>query len=260
MASDPKTLSQQRFGQFAQSYVTSAPHAQGSDLDRLLEIAQPQADWQALDVATGGGHTALKFAPHVAWVVASDITPNMLEAARAFITGQGEANVSYELADAEQLPFEDERFDLVTCRIAPHHFADAAGFVREAARVLAPGGRLLVEDHLLPDAAEAAPVVEAYEKLRDPSHHRAYSEAEWRAMFARAGLAVTHTERVEKRLGFVDWVERQGCAPEVVAELVRMLREASPAVAAWLDPRDVGAPQATFASHHLIIAGQKEAR
>ena len=254
---DSKALSQQRFGQFAQSYVTSAPHAQGSDLDRLLAIAQPQADWQALDVATGGGHTALKLAPHVAQVIASDITPNMLEAARGFIASKGQANVSFELADAERLPYADGRFDLVTCRIAPHHFADAARFVREAARVLVPGGRLVVEDHLLPDGAAAARYVEAYEKLRDPSHNRAYSEAEWRAMFVQAGLQVEHAERVEKRLEFVDWVERQGCAPEVVARLVAMLRQATPAVAAWLDPQDVGTPQATFASHHLIIAGRK---
>ena len=82
----PENISQQRFGQYAQAYVTSKPHAQGSDLERLLVLAQPQADWMVLDVATGGGHTALKFAPHVAHVTVSDITAAMLAAAEKHLT------------------------------------------------------------------------------------------------------------------------------------------------------------------------------
>jgi ubiquinone/menaquinone biosynthesis C-methylase UbiE len=119
MANDSKKLSKERFGEFAAGYVTSKTHAKGSDLDRLIDIAQPRADWHALDIATGGGHTALKFAPHVARVVASDITPQMLEKAREFIQGQGVVNVTFKEADAENLPFEEAQFDLVTCRIAP---------------------------------------------------------------------------------------------------------------------------------------------
>ena len=76
---DSKALSKARYTRFADGYVTSETHARGSDLDRLLAIVQPQSHWRALDIATGGGHTALKFAPHVAHVVASDLTPRMLE-------------------------------------------------------------------------------------------------------------------------------------------------------------------------------------
>ena len=61
--SDQKSLSRQRFARFAQNYVVSESHAQGYDLNRLLELARPRPDWQVLDIATGGGHTALKFAP-----------------------------------------------------------------------------------------------------------------------------------------------------------------------------------------------------
>ncbi|MBN1250486.1 MAG: methyltransferase domain-containing protein, partial [Anaerolineae bacterium] len=165
-----QNLAQLRFGQFAQAYVTSAPHARGIDLDWLLDLAQPQPDWVMLDVATGGGHTALKFAPHVAHVTASDLTQRMLEAAEAHIRAQGIANVSFRQAAAEGLPFEDGSFDLVTCRIAPHHFEDAARFVEEAARVLKGGGVLLVQDHLVPEDPLIARYTEAFEKLRDPSH------------------------------------------------------------------------------------------
>ena len=146
-----KSLSQKRFGQFAEGYVTSQSHAKGYDLDRLVEIANPQTDWLVLDIATGGGHTALKFAPYVRQVIATDITPRMLSAAEKFICDKGVTNVAFEPADAEDLPFEDPVFDLVTCRIAPHHFPDCARFVQEGSRVLKPGGQLLVQDHLLPE-------------------------------------------------------------------------------------------------------------
>ena len=120
---DSKSLSQARYTRFADGYVTSETHAKGSDLDRLIAIAQPAPHWNVLDIATGGGHTALKFAPFVAHVVASDLTPRMLASARRHIVADnGVTNVSFQEADAEALPFEPDRFDLVTCRIAPHHF------------------------------------------------------------------------------------------------------------------------------------------
>ncbi|MFN8530556.1 MAG: class I SAM-dependent methyltransferase, partial [Anaerolineae bacterium] len=148
---DSKAHSRARFSQYAHGYVTSDTHSKGSDLDRLLEIAAPQPEWEALDVATGGGHTALKIAPYVRRMVASDYAPPMLEEARAFIVSKGATNVEFAPADAENLPFPDESFDLVTCRVAAHHFPDCYRFVVESARVLKPGGRLVVQDHVLPD-------------------------------------------------------------------------------------------------------------
>lgn len=256
-SNDSKALSRQRYSQFAAGYVTSQGHAKGYDLDRLLELAGPQAGWSVLDVATGGGHTALKFAPHVAHVVASDLTPEMLEQAAAFITGQGITNTEFKLADAENLPFEDAAFDLVTCRIAPHHFPEAHRFVAEAARVLKLGGLLLVQDHVIPDDADAAQYVENFERQRDPSHHRAFTEAEWRAIFAQAGLTVTHTEQITKRHNFIDWAKRQGNSLELITQLEGLLRDAPPAAAAWLETENLGTPDASFVNHHLIIAGTK---
>ena len=256
---DSKSLSQQRYSQFAEGYVKSEGHAKGSELDRLLVVAQPQPDWTVLDVATGGGHTALKFAPHVAQVVASDLTPRMLDQAAQFIQQQGAQNVVFRVVDAENLPFAAESFDLVTCRIAPHHFPDAQGFVHKSARVLKPDGVLLVQDHVLPEDSATARYAEHFEKLRDPSHNRAFTEAEWRAMFAKAGLTVTHTEQIIKRHNFLDWAQRQGNGPELLRQLEALLRDAPPLAAAWLDAQDLGTPQATFINHHLIIAGHKTA-
>ena len=90
-----KITDPQRFGRFAKGYVTSKTHAKGTELDRLVEIAQPQSSWIVLDIATGGGHTALKFAPFVQRVVATDISSKMLTAARAFISRPGAENISF---------------------------------------------------------------------------------------------------------------------------------------------------------------------
>jgi ubiquinone/menaquinone biosynthesis C-methylase UbiE len=181
----------------------------------------------------------------------------MLEKARAFVLEKRACNVTFGLADAEFLPFAGERYDLVTCRIAPHHFPDPASFVSEGARVLSPGGLLLVQDHVLPEAREVGWYVDAFERLRDPSHNRAYSEREWVAMYESAGLVVEHTEQLVKQHQFSAWVERQNCAVETIAELVRMMDDTSEAVVDWMRPRDFGTPGATFVNRHLIISGRK---
>jgi ubiquinone/menaquinone biosynthesis C-methylase UbiE len=260
-----QSLSKQRFGQRAQRYVTSHAHARGADLERLVEIAQPQLNWSVLDVATGGGHTALRFAPYVAHVTATDLTSEMLKAAQAFIHAQGVENVSFKLADAQSLPFEDATFDLVTCRIAPHHFAQCARFVRECARVLRspdqakglPGGTLLVQDHVLPEDRAAARYIDSFERLRDPSHNRAFCESEWVSMFEAAGFIVAHTEQIVKQHQFLPWAERQDCSPDAIARLVAMLREAPEAVTAWVLPTHLGTPQATFVNRHILISGHR---
>ena len=255
---ESKSLSQERFGQFAEGYVTSQSHAKGYDLDQLVEIANPQADWLVLDVATGGGHTALKFASHVRKVIATDLTPKMLAAAEKFIREQGVINVSCEPADAEELPFENGTFDLVTCRIAPHHFPDCARFIREGSRVLKVGGLLLVQDHVLPKDEAAARYIDSFERLRDPSHNRAFSHSEWAGMFEQADFQVKHAEEIIKHHQLIPWAERQGCSSEVIKHLRQMLIEASPKAAAWLQVEAIGTPETSFVNHHILIAGSKK--
>ena len=254
---DSKALSKARYTKFADGYVTSETHAHGSDLDRLLAIVGPQRHWQALDIATGGGHTALKFAPHVAHIIASDLTPRMLEKARRFIIEErGMDNVSFEQADAEDLPFEDDRFDLVTCRIAPHHFPDAQRFVQECARVLKSGAIFMLQDQVLPLDQEAARFVDEFERLRDPSHNRAFDEDEWMAMLENAGIEVEHSEHYLKRHHFINWARRQGNDEATIARLIQMLHDASPSARDWMDPQNWGSERATFLNRHILIRGR----
>lgn len=254
---DSKSLSKKRYSEYADGYVTSITHSKGEELQKLVEMANPQANWYVLDIATGGGHTALAFAPHVARVMATDLTPTMLEKANEFILSKGIENAEFKVADAENLPFNDEKFDLVTCRIAPHHFPDVAQFVRESTRVLKVGGILLIQDHVLPDDTETASVVDGFEKLRDPSHNHAFSQSKWVALFENAGLHVTHTEQIIKRHQFVDWAARQGCSDDTIEELINIVETGSDNVKTWMQPENWNTPEASFVNHHIIIAGRK---
>lgn len=248
---------QQQFGQNPEGYVTSATHAQGEDLPRLLELLQPQPDWLALDIATGGGHTARMLAPHVRQVIASDLTLKMLRAARQHLADSGVTNARFYRLDAQALPFATGAFDLVTCRIAPHHFPAPANFVQEAARVTRPGGLVAVIDQIVPKQRKGARYVNAFERLRDPSHAWAYSLPRWTGFFKDAGLEVLHAEPFTRRHQLTDWADRMRCAPDVVIRLRAMLVQAPEAAAEWLQAEIHPAGDASFLIHQALLLGRK---
>jgi ubiquinone/menaquinone biosynthesis C-methylase UbiE len=244
-----KSLVQQQFGAHAASYATSSVHAKGASLGRLVELVQPQPQWQALDVATGAGHTAAAFAPRVARVIASDLTQEMLEQAAKLATAKGHVNMETARADAESLPFENARFDLLTCRIAAHHFPDVPTFVAEVWRVLKGGGTFALVDNIAPDAEampgfagselrDAALTYNAFEKIRDPSHGRCLGMAEWSEVLADTGFEILHKERLPKDMEFAPWAERMGCDAATIERLRSMLTEGTPALRAFLKPRE----------------------
>lgn len=183
------------FAAHPQDYVASPPHAAGPDLAWLLEELQPQATDLALDVATGTGHAALALAQRAHRVAAVDLTAEMLAAARELAAGRGASNVVFAQARAEALPFPDGLFDLVCCRIAAHHFGDPDAAIREMARMLAPEGRLALIDNVAPDDPELDAWLNAFDRLRDPSHVRALTSGAWLVKLRAAGLdaRVVHT-------------------------------------------------------------------
>lgn len=255
-----KELVKKQFGEHAAAYATSKVHAQGASLARLVELVQPQPHWRMLDVATAAGHTAFAFAPHVAQVVATDLTPEMLQVAAKLAADKGIGNVTLEQADAEALPYDDAQFDLVTCRIAPHHFPHMDRFMAESGRVLRSLGILAVVDNLVPggDAAadEAGAYINAFEKLRDPSHYRCLSVAEWMDAYAAAGFTLLQVETAAKRMAFTPWAERMGVAPATVNELRRLLLEAPPAAAAFFAVEAEG-DDLSFTLEEAIFVGRK---
>jgi len=173
----------------SEAYRTAVEQMEGADLDLLVEWAKPGPGVEILDVATGGGHVARRLREAGATVTTLDPAPGM----RPDV-----------VARAEDIPFADASFDVVVTRIAPHHFADVPAAIAELARV----SRRLV---LVEDSLYESEQVEEAERLRDPTHVRSYTEAEWRSFLAGAGLEVEVVEFLRKRHPFDAWLARTGC-------------------------------------------------
>lgn len=202
---DIKRDVQQQFGNNANSYVSSPIHKDGKDLLMMVEMAEVNGQQWLLDIATGGGHTANAFAPLVKKVTALDLTAEMLAAAESFITVNGHSNVEFVRGDAENLPFPDDSFDIVTCRIAPHHFPNVDLFIKEVYRVLKPNGQFLLDDNVVPESEEYDQFYNKIEKLRDYSHFRAWKKTEWIKKLEESGLEIFEWYRFEKTFRFEPW-------------------------------------------------------
>ena len=218
--SDPTRTTADQFSRQAAAYAASPTHAQGDDLDLVLDFAAPGPGDTCLDLATGPGHTAARLAAGAGFVLGLDIAPGMIAVARDRAAEMGLANLAYLIGDVHALPLPTQSLDLITCRIAPHHFHHVEGFVREAARVLTPGGRLVVEDSLAPDEPAVADFLEDLEKRRDRTHVHSLTRVEWGAASAAAGLRILRETVYRKRHPFDLWIRRTGLSEDEIAEFV----------------------------------------
>jgi ubiquinone/menaquinone biosynthesis C-methylase UbiE len=255
---EKKAQVQEYFSRTAASYVSSPSHRTGSDLKRLIELGEWSADQHAIDIATGGGHTALAVAPHVAHVTVTDLTPTMLEQAKAFHHAQGITNVHFQVADAENLPFADASFDRATCRIAPHHFPNIGRAVQEIARVLKPGGLFLLIDNMAPSDPELDAFDNTVEKMRDASHCRSYTQEEWQTFFHQAGLHIEHQENFRRALVFDDWTARSQMSEAEKANLEAYVLNSAPHVQRHfsVETREDGHLQ-SITIDYIILKGRK---
>ncbi len=214
MSTSQHQFAAQEYAPRAQDYVTSLVHSTGDDLDQVEAMVRGHASARVLDLGCGGGHVAYRAAPHVAEVVASDLTASMLEAVASTAKQRGLSNITVQQAAAEALPFADASFDMVLCRFTTHHWQDMEAGLREARRVLRPAGQALFIDVVAPANRALDTHLQAVELLRDASHVRNYSVAEWIAALSRAGFSIEGITPRRLRMEFPVWTARTRTPPE----------------------------------------------
>lgn len=214
-----------QFGARAEAYLTSASHAQGPDLPMIAAMVDDAIAPRVLDLGCGAGHVSFHVSPRAREVVAYDLSSEMLAVVARTAAERGLGNIVTRQGVAEKLPFEDDTFDYVISRFSAHHWRDLDAGLREAARVLKPGGLAVFADSISPGVPLLDTYVQAAELLRDTSHVRSYSRAEWDAALLRAGLKPGAVTTRRSRLDFASWTARMG-TPKVQADAIRALQAA----------------------------------
>ena len=244
---------QRQFGRTAAAYVESATHAHGADLDRIVALAAEHGGDRVLDVGTGVGHTLRRVAPQFRTAVGVDATREMLQAGKSVLAGAGIANAWLVQANATALPIAGASVDVVTSRLAAHHFSDAAAAFREIGRVLRKGGLFVLVDNFAPDDVALDRFINELETLRDPSHVRNHTVRGWRELLEQAEMRTTIDSELQvTKLDTESWLARSQTPPDRAEEVRRRLRAATPAA---VDAFRISAT--TFAVRKLILVGRK---
>jgi len=198
-------------------------YADSEELAWMLEDLPVSADARALDIATGTGEFARAIAPHVATVIGLDATDAMIEQGKCFIEQARIRNISFQKGVVQDIPFEDETFDIVSSRYAFHHFADPRPVISEMARVCRVGGHIIIVDIIVPDASTA---VESnyYEWLCDQSHTRALNPGEFEIYFPLFGLEVVSARTRVLENEFIEWMDFSLTEKEHREEILRAVR------------------------------------
>ncbi|NYZ11951.1 methyltransferase domain-containing protein [Azospirillum sp. RWY-5-1] len=228
MSKDHESVVSNQFSPQARAYVESPVHARGEDLDALEALVRAKRPNHALDLGTGGGHVAYRLAAHAASVTACDLSADMLAAVAATAGERGLTNIRTVQAPVESLPFEAGCFDFLGCRYSAHHWRVLDAGLREARRVLAPGSTAVFIDSYAPAPGPLDTHIQAVELLRDVSHSRNPTLAEWLAALSRAGFTVDTCRTWKLRLDFASWTARMR-TPEEHVGMIRALQRAASA-------------------------------
>ena len=204
---------QKQFTSTADAFSKQAVRDGSEVVAEKVEFARPQAGDCALDVACGPGTLVLALAARVRIARGIDLTEAMLRQARAFQAELGIANAAFDQGEAEQLPYADAAFDLVTCQFSFHHLPKPELVLNEMMRVLKPGGRAMIIDMLAPESDPKFDLHNRIERARDPSHTASLRWTAFRAMFEEQGLKIVDEKIRRRQRSFNHWMLRAGLEP-----------------------------------------------
>ncbi|RKS87041.1 methyltransferase family protein [Orbus hercynius] len=238
-----------QFGEQANAYLTSSVHAQGDDLKQLAVLLANYPNANLLDLGCGAGHVSFLAAQAVKSVTAYDLSDEMLNVVSKTAKEKALHNLVTTQGIVEKLPFADKSFDIVTSRYSLHHWRDAGVAMREAVRVLKPGGKLFLIDVTSPGHQVLDIWLQTVEALRDTSHVRDYSPGELLTFITEAGLMVDKTYRYRLLLQFESWVKRMRTPTHFIDAIKQYQVSASKEVQQYFELQDDG----SFTSDTLLI-------
>ncbi|HEY1778571.1 MAG TPA: methyltransferase domain-containing protein [Solirubrobacteraceae bacterium] len=216
---------QAEFTHQAETFNRSAVAHAADTLEALVELAAPGPSERWLDVACGPGIISRALAAGAGAVHGVDLTEAMVDVARREASAAGLANTTFACGDATALELADASFDGAVARFTIHHLPAPARLLEELARVVRPGGRIVIADHIADDdAADAAWALEL-ERLRDPSHWAALRPERLRALGVDAGLELASEAIAAISLDFDDWLARGSGGARNAALIERVLSE-----------------------------------
>jgi ubiquinone/menaquinone biosynthesis C-methylase UbiE len=191
-------------------------------MSKMIHFGEPQPFMHALDVGCGTGAVGAALGPLVGGVTGIDLSEEMI--ARAGAAHPDRSHFRFQVADVEQMPFEDDRFHLATARMVFHHVADCAKGLSEVRRVLKPGGRLVLCEGVPPDHLTRARYEEIF-ALKEERH--TFSEAELINLFDGAGfgniLVMPHFMR---QVSLNNWLQNGALEERAIREIRRLHVEA----------------------------------
>lgn len=213
MSKSQREAVQRQFAKTVEHFSKLAVRDSPEILAEKVEFCRPQPTDLALDVACGPGTLVLLLAARTKFVRGIDVTFEMLRQARAFQIERQAQNVCFEQGDAEQLPYPDATFDLVTCQCSFHHMAKPEKALREMVRVLKTDGRMMITDPLGPESEAKYELHNQIERLRDRSHTESLRLTTFLRMFDDAALDVLRQTMKRRPRSFNDWMRRAGIEP-----------------------------------------------
>lgn len=229
---DRFTRTAQVFGDYAVSYRVQFA-------ETLIRLVSAGPRDRVVDLATGPGTLALRFARAVRWVCGVDLTPAMVARARSTAAEEGLKNTAWTIGDAQSLPFPDSSLDIAVTSYSLHHIPDPARTIREMARVVRRGGRVGIIDIVVPEDPRAAETANRIEIARDPSHTRSLPKSDFEKMIAAAGLRWLGHDTGANPRSFDHWMHVAGWhrGDSVYEETRRLMETTIPGDLAGFQPR-----------------------